>query len=162
MTLTSNSSWSSKNYFSFNRIWHRCGESCSTGSSLPIECDPPYAPPSSNVATTAPAGTDETTRRSDSVEAARGGRASMSSQTSQQLAAKPTPSSLATIASRLAPAETSSASASNVGDAKNEKKPANHQAKQLPMARVCSIQLPLYYLVAKLMKRQLTALGHSV
>lgn len=112
--------------------------------------------------TTAPAGTDETTRRSDSVEAARGGRASMSSQTSQQLAAKPTPSSLATIASRLAPAETSSASASNVGDAKNEKKPANHQAKQLPMARVCSIQLPLYYLVAKLMKRQLTALGHSV
>ena len=115
------------------------------------------------MATTAPAGTDETTRRSDSVEAARGGRASMSSQTSQQLAAKPTPSSLATIASRLAPAETSSsASASNVGDAKNEKKPANHQAKQLPMARVCSIQLPLYYLVAKLMKRQLTALGHSV
>ena len=86
----------------------------------------------------------------------------MSSQTSQQLAAKPTPSSLATIASRLAPAETSSASASNVGDAKNEKKPANHQAKQLPMARVCSIQLTLYYLVAKLMKRQLTAVGHSV
>ena len=71
------------------------------------------------------------------MEAARGGRASMSSQTSQQLAAKPTPSSLATIASRLAPAETSS-SAGVMGDAtKNEKKPANHQAKQLPKARVC-------------------------
>ena len=69
------------------------------------------------------------------MEAARGGRASMSSQTSQQLAAKPTPSSLATIASRLAPAETSSSA--GVGDAKNEKKPANHQAKQLPKARVC-------------------------
>ena len=66
------------------------------------------------------------------MEAARGGRASMSSQTSQQLAAKPTPSSLATIASRLAPAETSS-SAGVMGDAKNEKKPA----KQLPKARVC-------------------------
>ena len=26
------------------RLWHRCGEGCSSGSSLPVECDPAYGP----------------------------------------------------------------------------------------------------------------------
>ena len=26
------------------RLWHRCGEGCSSGSSLPIDCDPAYGP----------------------------------------------------------------------------------------------------------------------
>ena len=25
-------------------MWHRCGEGCSSGSSLPVDCDPAYAP----------------------------------------------------------------------------------------------------------------------
>ena len=95
------------------RIWHRCGESCSTGSSLPLDCDPAYAPPSSAAAAAAALGsapTDETGRRSDSLplEARPGGsltgQASMCSQTSQPIMPpKPPPSSFATIASRLAP-----------------------------------------------------------
>merc|ERR550532_1845681 len=28
----------------WNRLWHRCGEGCSSGSSLPIDCDPAYGP----------------------------------------------------------------------------------------------------------------------
>ena len=26
------------------RLWHRCGEGCSSGSSLPVDCDPAYGP----------------------------------------------------------------------------------------------------------------------
>ena len=100
--------------FSSNyRIWHRCGESCSTGSSLPIDCDP-YAPAPAGVA-------DEIARRSDSLapevrggslpSAATGGRSSMSSQTSQPpgmiLPQKLPHSSLVTYASRLVPESSS-------------------------------------------------------
>ena len=95
------------------RLWDRCGESCSTGSSLPLDCDPAYAPPSSAAAAAAALGsapTDEAGRRSDSLplEARPGGsltgQASMCSQTSQPIMPpKPPPSSFATIASRLAP-----------------------------------------------------------
>ena len=100
--------------FKIFRIWHRCGESCSTGSSLPMDCDPAYGPsPNTAAAAAAALGsipTDEAARRSDSLPldtrpgGSLTGQASMSSQTSQQLILqKPPPSSLATIASRLAP-----------------------------------------------------------
>ncbi len=100
----------------WHRIWHRCGESCSTGSSLPMDCDPAYAPSGANAAVAAVAALGASTnddpnvtRRSDSLpmEARAGGsitgRASMSSQASQPLAKPHHPSSLVSLANRLAP-----------------------------------------------------------
>ena len=104
------------------RIWNRCGESCSTGSSLPMDCDP-YAPAPPGGATS----TDDNGggyRRSDSLApeirggslpsaaTGGGGRSSMSSQTSQPppglvLPPKLPHSSLVTLASRLVPESTS-------------------------------------------------------
>ena len=125
------------------RLWDRCGESCSTGSSLPLDCDPAYAPPSSAAAAAATLGsapTDEAGRRSDSLplEARPGGsltgQASMCSQTSQPIMPpKPPPSSFATIASRLAPQDSVDKSPRlSLSSVKSQ------HSKELPVkARVC-------------------------
>ena len=129
------------------RLWDRCGESCSTGSSLPLDCDPAYAPPSSAAAAAAALGsapTDEAGRRSDSLplEARPGGsltgQASMCSQTSQPIMPpKPPPSSFATIASRLAPQDSVDKSPRlSLSSVKSQ------HSKELPVkARVCCRKL---------------------
>lgn len=119
----------------FIRIWHQCGESCSTGSSLPMDCDPAYGPSSSAAAAVAALGTStnddpNSTRRSDSLPLeARGGgsitgRASMSSQASQP---PMKPNSLATIASRLVPQDSLDKSP------RTSLKSQNQPAKEVPV-----------------------------
>ena len=118
-----------------NRIWHRCGESCSTGSSLPMDCDP-YAPAPPGGATS----TDDNGgyRRSDSLApeirggslpsaaTGGGGRSSMSSQTSQPppglvLPPKLPHSSLVTLASRLVPESSNSPGLGNKASSSGRK-----------------------------------------
>ena len=121
--------------FPLNRIWHRCGESCSTGSSLPMDCDP-YAPAPPGGATS----TDDNGgyRRSDSLApeirggslpsaaTGGGGRSSMSSQTSQPppglvLPPKLPHSSLVTLASRLVPESSNSPGLGNKASSSGRK-----------------------------------------
>ena len=119
-----------------NRIWNRCGESCSTGSSLPMDCDP-YAPAPPGGATS----TDDNGggyRRSDSLApeirggslpsaaTGGGGRSSMSSQTSQPppglvLPPKLPHSSLVTLASRLVPESSNSPGLGNKASSSGRK-----------------------------------------
>ena len=118
------------------RIWNRCGESCSTGSSLPMDCDP-YAPAPPGGATS----TDDNGggyRRSDSLApeirggslpsaaTGGGGRSSMSSQTSQPppglvLPPKLPHSSLVTLASRLVPESSNSPGLGNKASSSGRK-----------------------------------------
>ena len=141
------------------RLWDRCGESCSTGSSLPLDCDPAYAPSSTAAAAVAalgaaPAG-DEAGRRSDSLplEARAGGsltgQASMSSQTSQPIMPpKPPPSSFATIASRLAPQDSVDKSPRlSLSSVKSQ------HAKELPVKAKVLVYTIYFDILAKILYR---------
>ena len=141
------------------RLWDRCGESCSTGSSLPLDCDPAYAPSSTAAAAVAALGAaptaDEAGRRSDSLplEARAGGsltgQASMSSQTSQPIMPpKPPPSSFATIASRLAPQDSVDKSPRlSLSSVKSQ------HAKELPVKAKVLVYTIYFDILAKILYR---------